>query len=101
MDVVGAGGLRATETSSLVRGRPPSAVGAAAATPAADTVQGPSGFRDTPGGGGHPGEGAETPKDPAGDRREGPKGGSPVGRSVTRRSRKVPEPEQTAFSEIL
>ena len=66
VDLARACRLRATEAGSLVRGRPPSAMGASATTSAADTVQGPSGFRGTPGGGGHSGEGSETLRQVAG-----------------------------------
>jgi hypothetical protein len=41
-------------------------VGAPAARPAADAMPDASEFRDAPGGGGHPGEGAETLREIAG-----------------------------------
>src|SRR5215210_4701024 len=74
VDLAGALSLRPTEAGPLVRGGPPSAVGAPAARPAADAVSDASGFRDTAGSGGHPGEGAETLREIAGTAQRAPLG---------------------------
>ena len=58
--MAGALSLRSIGVGALLRGGPLSAVGAPAARPAVDAVPDAAGFRGTVGGGGHPGEGAET-----------------------------------------
>lgn len=66
LDVAPARRLRSIGAGALLRGRAPPAMGAPAARPAVDAVPEAPGFRGTLGGGGHPGEGAETLREVAG-----------------------------------
>ena len=66
--------LRPTEAGPLVRGGPPTAVGAPAARATVDAMADAAGFRDAPGGGGHAGKGAETLREVAGTAQRAPLG---------------------------